>query len=133
MTVVDTSAVVAIFSMEAEGSAMLDFVSANRILMSAGTYLEASIVLARLKLSDPHETDAWLDDFIGKSGVDIVAVTAEHARLARAAYQQYGKGTGHPAQLNFGDCFAYALAKAMDVPLLYKGDDFARTDIASAL
>ena len=133
MTVVDTSAIIAIFSGEADGVTFLDFVGANRISMSAGTYLEASIVLARLKLSAQQETDDWLDDFVEKTGVDIVAVTADHARLARAAYQQYGKGTGHPAQLNFGDCFAYALAKAMDVPLLYKGNDFAKTDIASAL
>jgi ribonuclease VapC len=133
VTVIDTSVVVAIFAAEAEGPALLDAISTNLTFISAGTYLEASIVLARLATAPPRETNEWLDDFIERSGTEIVAVSVEHARLARAAYQQYGKGTGHPAQLNFGDCFAYALAKAMNVPLLYKGGDFAKTDIASAL
>ena len=133
MTVIDTSAIAAIFREEPEGTAFLDFVSSNGNSMSAGTYLEASIVLARLSLFATQETNEWLDDFLERSGTEIVPVSAEHARLARDAYEKYGKGMGHPAQLNFGDCFAYALAKSLDVPLLYKGDDFSKTDIASAL
>jgi len=60
-------------------------------------------------------------------------VTEAQARIAREAYRDFGRGSGHPARLNFGDCFAYALAKAMNEPLLFKGDDFTRTDITSAL
>jgi ribonuclease VapC len=65
--------------------------------------------------------------------VQIADVTAPQALLAREAYRDFGKGSGHPARLNFGDCFAYALAKERDEPLLYKGDDFGHTDVGSAL
>ena len=65
--------------------------------------------------------------------VEIAQVTAVQARIAREAYRAYGKGSGHPAQLNFGDCFAYALVVETGQPLLYKGDDFARAGIRSAL
>ena len=66
-------------------------------------------------------------------GIEIVAVTPEHARIARAAYRDFGKGSGHAARLNFGDCFAYALAVERSEPLLFKGDDFTHTDVRSAL
>ena len=72
------------------------------------------------------------DEFIGRAGMSIVAVTQEQAYLSREAFRRYGQGSGHPAALNFGDCFAYALAKERGAPLLFKGDDFARTDIAAA-
>jgi ribonuclease VapC len=71
-----------------------------------------------------------LDELIDRLGVDIVDVTAAHARLVREAYRDFGRGSGHPAQLNFGDCFAYALARSTRQPLLFKGDDFVHTDIA---
>jgi len=67
------------------------------------------------------------------TGLRIEPVTQRHAELARQAYRQFGKGSGHPAGLNFGDCFAYALARATGAPLLFKGADFARTDVAPAL
>jgi len=74
-----------------------------------------------------------LYDLIAMSRIEIAALTETHARDAIDAYGRFGKCTRHPAQLNFGDCFSYALAKALDQPLLYKGDDFARTDVRSAL
>ena len=70
-----------------------------------------------------------LDLFIDRAGIDLVDVDAEQARIARDAYSRYGKGR-HPAALNYGDCFSYALATALSQPLLYKGDDFSQTDIA---
>jgi len=73
------------------------------------------------------------DDLLREAQVAIEPVTETQARIARAAYRDFGKGSGHPAKLNFGDCFAYALAKVKDEALLFKGDDFSRTDIRSAL
>ena len=73
------------------------------------------------------------DDFFREASLTIEVVTTEQARIAREAYKDFGKGSGHPAQLNFGDCFAYALAKAMSEPILFKGQDFNHTDLTSAL
>ena len=73
-----------------------------------------------------------LDDLIRSSAILIEPVTEQQARIAREAYRDYGKGSGHPAGLNFGDCFAYALARDLGEPLLYKGTDFAATDVRSA-
>lgn len=73
-----------------------------------------------------------VDDLVAKAGVVLEPVTAEHAHIARAAYRDFGKGSGHPAQLNFGDCFAYALAKSTDQPLLFKGSDLTHTDVVPA-
>lgn len=73
------------------------------------------------------------DQFIHEAGIRIEPVTAEQARIAREAYRDYGKGSGHKAGLSFGDCFAYALAKDTDEPLLFKGDDLVHTDIGPAL
>jgi ribonuclease VapC len=73
-----------------------------------------------------------LDDLIERSGIVIEPVTAEQAKIARLAYRDFGKGSGHPAALNFGDCFSYALARDKREPLLWKGDDFGHTDIRSA-
>ncbi len=74
-----------------------------------------------------------LDRFIAAAGITIEPVTEAHARLAREAFRAYGRGSGHPARLNFGDCFTYALAKATGEPLLYKGNDFRQTDIHPAV
>jgi ribonuclease VapC len=73
-----------------------------------------------------------LDDLIVQAEIEVEAVTPQQAGIARAAYRDFGKGSGHPARLNFGDCFAYALAKSMREPLLCKGDDFSHTDVAIA-
>jgi ribonuclease VapC len=74
-----------------------------------------------------------LDDVIVRAGITIEPVTVEQARIARQAYRDYGKGSGHKANLNFGDCFSYALAREKREPILYKGDDFVHTDLRSAL
>lgn len=128
--VVDTSALVAIFLLEPEAEqfahAILD---APRAAISAATLLEAGIILdARIGRQDSSE----LDEFVINVGLEIQPVTVDQVRLARRAYRTYGKGN-HPAALNFGDCFAYALAKATGLPLLFKGGDFAQTDIAPAM
>jgi ribonuclease VapC len=90
------------------------------------------MVASRLKTAkfDPYR---WLDDFLTISSIEIAPVSGDHAQIARLAFRRFGKGTGYGAGLNFGDCFGYALAEALNVPLLFKGRDFARTDIASAI
>lgn len=129
--IVDSSAVVAVISEEPDAAAFTEaMIRAGRLRMSAATYLETSIVVDARR--DPVAVRV-VDTILGRFGVEVEAFTAEHADIARAAYRDFGKGTGHPARLNFGDCFAYALAKATGEPLLYKGDDFGHTDIRSAL
>jgi len=98
--------------------------------MSAATYVETSLVIDGRR--DPvmsHE----LDRYLATMRVEVVDLTVLQARLARAAHRDYGRGSGHPARLNLGDCFSYALAKDTDEPLLYKGDDFVHTDVRSAV
>lgn len=128
--VVDTSAVLAILFSEADADAYLDAIDAvENQVMSAGTFTELGIIL-RVRLGD--EAPRVIDSFLLRSGLTVEPVTETRARSAWSAYRRFGKGL-HPAGLNFGDCFAYALAKERGEPLLYKGDDFARTDIESAL
>ena len=125
--IVDTSALVAILRLEDDGGLYEQAIErspANRI--SAGTYLEASIVIDRAR--DPL-VSRRLDEFLAEGAFVIEPITASQARIAREAYRDFGKGSGHPAGLNFGDCFAYALAREMREPLLFKGDDFRHTDI----
>lgn len=98
--------------------------------ISAGTLLEACIVAdARGDAIGRRR----LDDLIAATAIEVEPVTAQHVQLGRDAYRDFGKGSGHPAQLNFGDCFAYALARATGEPLLFKGDDFSRTDLRAAI
>lgn len=97
--------------------------------MSAGTYQELGLVVDRV--GDPA-LSRQLDRLLESWGVIIEPVTASLARLARSAYRDYGRGSGHRAQLNFGDCFAYALASQTGEPLLSVGDDFSATDLTSA-
>lgn len=126
--IVDTSAIVAMLQLEPEATAMLRLLSVSGDkVMSAATYLECGIVIDGAK--DP-KASANLDSLIRDLKIEIEPVTAEHARLARQAYRDFGKGSGHPARLNFGDCFAYALAMERGKPLLYKGDDFAHAGLA---
>jgi ribonuclease VapC len=131
--VVDSSAVIAIFRQEedAEDHARKIAIDDDPI-MSAANLVEISIVLRGLKKIVPEKAERWLDDFIKVAGIRIEAVTQDQAHVARSAHLRFGKGTGHSASLNYGDCFAYALAKAMDVPLLCKGNDFSLTDIRMA-
>lgn len=125
--IVDSSVLVAIVAQEAEGpmyAAILESSPVNRV--SAATYLEASIVIDRAR--DPL-ISRRLDELLREGAFVIEPVTESQARIAREAYRDFGKGSGHPAGLNYGDCFAYALARELEEPLLFKGDDFAQTDI----
>jgi ribonuclease VapC len=127
--VLDTSAIVAILSNEPERERFVGLIgaSASRRL-SAANRVEATLVIEGRK-RDAGRAD--LDLFLSEAEVEVVPVTLEQAGLACQAFRRYGKGR-HPAGLNFGDVFAYALAKVTGEPLLFTGDDFARTDIASA-
>ena len=127
--VVDTSAIVAVLLGETERRAFLKAIStADWRSMSAVSLVEASLVM--MTRHGPTGV-ADLDDLIAVLGIAVEPVTLEHARAAREAHQRFGRGR-HPAKLNLGDCFAYALAVTSGEPLLYKGDDFARTDVARA-
>ena len=126
--IVDTSAIVAMLQLEPEATAMLRVLSrTSDTSMSAATYLECGIVIDCAK--DPTAS-ANLDALLRDLRIAIEPVTEAQARLARQAYRDFGKGSGHPARLNFGDCFAYALATERGEPLLYKGDDFAHAGMA---
>jgi ribonuclease VapC len=129
--IVDTSAIIAILKDELDydkySEAML--LSHKQVQMSAASYIEAGIVFDAAN----DGTDDALEALIKDLRISISSVTADQARTARAAYRQYGKGSGHPAQLNFGDCFAYALAKDSGEALLFKGTDFSQTDVVAAL
>lgn len=129
--IVDTSVVVAVLKEELEAGRFLRDLtaSAQPKRMSAANYLEAGIVV------DANRNPLLsrrLDDLIVRTEIVVEPVTQEQAEIARAAYRDFGKGSGHAAGLNFGDCFAYALAKSMREPLLFKGDDFSHTDVAIA-
>jgi ribonuclease VapC len=129
--ILDTSAVVAILRDEpgaAEFAKAIERAVHRRI--SAVNYVEAAAVIDGSR--DPIASRRF-DDLLREAEVAIEPVTENQARIARQAYRDFGKGSGHPARLNFGDCFAYALAKAKREPLLFKGGDFAHTDLARAL
>lgn len=129
--IVDTSAFIAILRNEEDAMVFARAIAntATRRI-SAATYVETAAVIDASR--DPIASRRF-DDLLHEAQFAIESVTEVQARIAREAYRDFGRGSGHPARLNFGDCFAYALAKAMDEPLLFKGDDFTRTDITSAL
>jgi ribonuclease VapC len=128
--IVDSSALVAIFNKEQDGPLFARKIDgAASVSISAATYLETAIVLERDR--DPV-LSARFDDLILDLEMVIEPVTAVQARIARQAYRDYGKGSGHPANLNYGDCFSYALARDKREPLLYKGDEFTHTDLRPA-
>jgi|SRR5580704_2840336 ribonuclease VapC len=129
--IVDTSALVAVLKHEAERVKFAQALDeADSLKMSAATYLELSIVMDSRKSATLSRE---VDEIIERFSIEIEPVTVDQARIARHAYRDYGKGSGHPAQLNFGDCFSYALARDKREPMLYKGDDFVHTDIRPAV
>ncbi len=129
--IIDSSAVVGIFNSEPAADALQDaLVSARNRRMSAATLVELYVVIDGKR--DPVRS-ARLDELLQRLDVEIVDVTAEQASIARAAHRDYGRGSGNPARLNFGDCFSYALAKVTGEPLLFKGDDFGHTDLTPAV
>lgn len=130
--VIDTSAVVAILKEEPDYQVLVEAaVGAARRAMSAATFVELAAVVSRHRLlAGPHGPAQRL---LKAWHTEIIPVTAEQANAAADAYRLYGRGSGHPARLNFGDCFSYALAATLDEPLLFTGEDFAHTDIRIAL
>lgn len=129
--IVDTSALIAVLTGEPDRDALLEAVTAaDERAMSAASYLEAAIVVDAL--GDPVKSRR-LDELLAALDIAVVDVTAEQARVARTAYRDFGKGSGHPARLNFGDLFAYALATDTGQPLLFKGGDFGHTDVRPGL
>lgn len=130
MIVVDTSAIVAIFLSEPEAAALAAAIGADEEpIMSAASVLEASTVLRAKRALAPEQADQWLDAFLAAGSISVEAVTVDRLRLARSSHARFGRGSGHPAQLEFGDCFPYALAQRRGAPLLFKGEDFAQTDV----
>lgn len=127
--VVDTSALLAILFDEAEGRTFADALEAASVrALSVVSFVEASLVVeVRVGAAGVR----LLDELIEAAGLELVAVDVVQARAARSAFERFGKGR-HVAALNFGDCFSYALARTLDEPLLFKGDDFARTDVVPA-
>jgi ribonuclease VapC len=129
--IVDTSAIVAILRDEPDAESFANAIAGAKFRrVSAVNYVEAA---AAIDGSRNPIASRRFDDFFREASFSIEAVTVEQAKIARDAYKDFGKGSGHPAQLNFGDCFAYALAKTMSEPILFKGQDFKRTDLNSVL
>jgi ribonuclease VapC len=128
--IIDTSALVAILGNEADAEIYAYAIkAADSRRMSAASYLETVIVIDG---RDPVASRR-LDEAIQAAEITIEPVDLDQVRIARDAYRDFGKRSGHPARLNFGDCFAYALARRYGEPLLFKGNDFIHTDLASAL
>ncbi len=129
MIVVDSSAIVAVALNEDESELFSRVISTNRSLVAAPTALETHLVLSG---RTPSKATRFMDVFLARDAVELVPFDKALFEIARQAFDMFGRGR-HAAALNFGDCFAYALAKAHDAPLLYKGDDFALTDIRAAI
>jgi ribonuclease VapC len=128
--IIDTSAILAILLDERDAAIFAKAIeNAGDRRMSAAGYLEAALVIDN---RGDAVAQREFDRFLERSGIAIEPVTFEQGRIAREAYRDFGKGR-HRAGLNFGDCFAYALARILDQPLLYKGRDFSQTDLRSAL
>ena len=129
--IIDTSVVIAILRSEPEAKSYARVIAdAATRRVSAVNFVESAVVIDASR--DPIATRRF-DDFITEANISIEPVTEVQARSAREAYRDFGRGSGHPAKLNFGDCFAYALARTSGEPLLFKGNDFVHTDITSAL
>ncbi|HXM30333.1 MAG TPA: type II toxin-antitoxin system VapC family toxin [Chthoniobacterales bacterium] len=128
--IIDPSAIIAILNDEPERRAFTEAIEqSGTCLLSVAGFVEASMVI------DNYHGYDGLRDFdllLADAGIELAPVDAEQAHMARQAFRQYGKGR-HPAALNFGDCFSYALAQATGFPLLFKGNDFTKTDIQAAI
>lgn len=129
MIAVDTSAIIAIAMAEPEGTIFDELIVERQAVIGAPTLFETRMVLGTLM---PSFADAFMDQLLSKPSVQAVDFTLASYGVAVDAFHRYGKGRGHPAQLNFGDCLSYAVARSRNLPLLFKGDDFARTDLVPA-
>jgi len=129
--IIDSSALIAILRDEPEAMTCARAIEATpHRRISAVNFVESAIVIDGSR--DPIASRRF-DDLVKEAQLVVEPVTEAQARIAREAYRDFGRGSGHPARLNFGDCFSYALARATGEPLLFKGDDFAHTDIIPAL
>ena len=129
--IIDTSALLAILRDEPEGAACAEAIQrANSRRLSAVSFVETAAVVDGSR--DPVASRGF-DDLLREAQINIDPVTEAQARIARDAYRDFGRGSGHPAKLNFGDCFSYALAKVTGESLLFKGGDFVHTDVKPAL
>jgi len=130
---VDASAIVAILTREAEADALADMLeSARSPITSPIAIFEAVLGICRKRHASVEEAEEDVREFLTVTGVRAVSITEREAETALAAFSRYGKGRGHPGQLNLGDCFAYAMAKNHRTALLFKGEDFDKTDIPVA-
>jgi ribonuclease VapC len=128
--IVDTSALIAILAGEPDADVFVEAIArSDAPVLSAASYVETAVVVDARR--DPALSRAF-DRFLEESRLAVEAVTPRQAEIAREAYRDFGRGSGHPARLNFGDCFAYALARDKNQPLLFKGDDFRHTDVEPA-
>lgn len=131
---VDASAIVAILTREPEADVLADVLeTAQSPITSPIAMFEATLGLCRKRHASVDEAEKDVGDFLKLTGIRAVAITEADAATALAAFARYGKGQRHPAQLNLGDCFAYAVAKNQRTALLFKGEDFDKTDIPSAV
>jgi ribonuclease VapC len=129
---VDASAIIAILTREPDADDLIDRLEhAIRPITSAIAIFEAALGLCRKRHASVEEAQADLADFLKTARVELVPIGENDASLALSAFARYGKGRGHPAQLNMGDCFAYAVARNNHTVLLFKGNDFTTTDIVS--
>ena len=125
--IVDSSALVSILRQEPDARVFADALErASMVRVSAATLLETSLVIGPRRQPD-------LEQLIDSAGMEVVAFDGAQWRVARDAHTTYGRGSGSPARLNLGDCFSYALAKQLGMPLLFKGDDFTHTDVEPAI
>ena len=131
---VDASAIVAIITREPDAKALADVLDTaiNRITSPLAVY-EATLAVMRKRRSTLREAEAYVLDFLTLSRIELIPITIREAATALDAFSRYGKGRGHPAQLNLCDCFAYAAARNHRTSLLFKGDDFVHTDILAAI
>src|SRR6266853_1624826 len=130
---VDASAIVAILTREADADALADVLeSARSPITSPIAIFEAALGICRKRHTSVEEAAEDVREFLGVAAIRAVSITEREAETALAAFSRYGKGRGHPAQLNLGDCFAYAVAKNHRTALLFKGEDFDKTDIPPA-
>ena len=129
--IVDTSAIVEVLLDTDRASRFRHTLARSEsVRISVGTLLETAIVV---DANRNPVLSGRLDDMVSRTPLHVEPVTERHIEVARRAYQVFGKGSGHPARLNFGDCFAYALARTTGEPLLFAGDDFSKTDVTPAL
>ena len=129
--IIDSSALVAILFGEADAERFTDAIeAADQRYISAMTYVEAAVVIDGRR--DPVASRRF-DDLLRAADIAVAPIDELQAQVARQAYRDFGRGSGHPARLNLGDCFSYALARCRDEALLFKGNDFIHTDVRPAL